>query len=74
MMPQPASDPFCLLDPAGQNVSREYVGYVERGKNKPTVKIFIKLCNAMGVYAPDLLKRVVPPRKIQRVDHLGRQR
>jgi DNA-binding XRE family transcriptional regulator len=47
---------------AKANVSREYVGYVERGKYEPTVKVFIKLCRAMNVYAPDILKRVVPPK------------
>jgi transcriptional regulator with XRE-family HTH domain len=41
-------------------ISREYVSYLERGKYEPTVKMFVKLCRAMNVYAPDLLKRVVP--------------
>jgi transcriptional regulator with XRE-family HTH domain len=45
---------------AKANISREMVNYIERGKSKPTVDLFIKLCNGMGVYAPDLLKRVVP--------------
>ena len=45
---------------AKANVSREYVGYIERGKNVPTVTMFIKLCKAMNVYAPDLLQQVVP--------------
>jgi putative transcriptional regulator len=45
---------------AKAGVSREYVNYVERGKSDPTVKMFVKLCKAMGVYAPDVLKRVVP--------------
>lgn len=48
---------------ARANVSREYVGYIERGKNEPTVRMFIKLCKAMGIYAPDVLKRVVPKSK-----------
>jgi transcriptional regulator with XRE-family HTH domain len=47
---------------AKANLSREYVGFVERGKNEPTVKVFIKLCRATGVYPPDLLRRVVGPR------------
>jgi putative transcriptional regulator len=45
---------------AKAGVSREYVNYVERGKSDPTVKMFVKLCKAMGVYAPDVLKKVVP--------------
>ena len=48
---------------AKANVSREYVNYVERGKSDPTVKMFVKLCRALGVYAPDVLKRVVPKQK-----------
>lgn len=47
---------------AKANISREYVGYVERGRYVPTVTMFIKLCNALGVYPPDLLKLVVGPR------------
>jgi transcriptional regulator with XRE-family HTH domain len=47
---------------AKANVSREYIGYLERGKNEPTVKVFIKLCRAMSVYPPDLLRRVVGSR------------
>jgi DNA-binding XRE family transcriptional regulator len=50
---------------AKANVSREYVGYVERGKYEPTVKVFIKLCRAMDVYPPDLLKRVVGARSVK---------
>jgi transcriptional regulator with XRE-family HTH domain len=50
---------------ARANVSREYVGYVERGKNDPTVKVFIKLCRAMDVYPPEILKRVVGARSIK---------
>jgi transcriptional regulator with XRE-family HTH domain len=45
---------------AKANVSREYVNYVERGKVQPTVKMFVRLCKAMSVYAPDVLRRVVP--------------
>jgi putative transcriptional regulator len=48
---------------AKANVSREYVNYVERGKSDPTVKMFIRLCKATGVYAPDVLKKVVPKAK-----------
>jgi transcriptional regulator with XRE-family HTH domain len=48
---------------AKAGVSREYIGYIERGKNMPTVTMFIKLCRAMNIYAPDLLKRVVPRSK-----------
>lgn len=50
---------------AKANLSREFVGYVERGKNEPTVKVFIRLCRAMGVYPPDLLRRVVGPRPMK---------
>lgn len=52
---------------AKANISREYVGYVERGKYVPTVPMFIKICKALGVYPPDLLKRVVGPRAIRPV-------
>jgi transcriptional regulator with XRE-family HTH domain len=42
---------------AKASVSREYVNYVERGKRQPTVAMFVRLCKAMNVYAPDVLAR-----------------
>jgi putative transcriptional regulator len=48
---------------AKANISREMVNYIERGKSQPTVAMFVKLCKAMNIYAPDLLKRVVPRAK-----------
>jgi len=48
---------------AKASVSREYVNYLEQGKRQPTVAVFIRLCNALDVYPPELLKRIVgPPR------------
>jgi transcriptional regulator with XRE-family HTH domain len=44
---------------AKANVSREYVNYVERGKSDPTVTMFIRLCKAMKLNAPDVLKRAM---------------
>ena len=44
---------------AKARVSREYVNYVERGKRQPTVAVFIKLCNAMNIYPPDLLAKAI---------------
>jgi transcriptional regulator with XRE-family HTH domain len=41
------------------HVSREYVNYIERGKREPTVAIFVRLCRAMNVHAPDLLERAM---------------
>ncbi len=48
---------------AKANLSREYVNYLERGKREPTVAVFIRLCKAMKVHAPDLLERVVKDSK-----------
>ena len=42
--------------------SREYVNYVERGKRQPTVVAFIRLCNALEIYPPTLLERIVRKR------------
>jgi transcriptional regulator with XRE-family HTH domain len=44
---------------AKASVSREYVNYVERGKRQPTVVMFVRLCKAMKVYAPDVLARSI---------------
>jgi len=44
---------------AKAGVSREYVNYLERGKRVPTVPMFVRLCKAMKVYAPDVLARVM---------------
>ena len=41
------------------HLSREYVNYIERGKRQPTVAVFIRLCAAMDVHAPDLLERAM---------------
>lgn len=48
---------------AKANLSREYVNYFKRGKREPTVEVFIRLCKAMKVPAPDLLERIVKGRK-----------
>jgi transcriptional regulator with XRE-family HTH domain len=48
---------------ARASISREYVNYLEQGKRQPTVAVFIRLCKALKVYPPELLKRIVgPPR------------
>jgi transcriptional regulator with XRE-family HTH domain len=44
---------------AKANLSREYVNYLERGKREPTVTVFVRLCKAMKVHAPDLLARIL---------------
>jgi transcriptional regulator with XRE-family HTH domain len=44
---------------AKARVSREFVNYVERGKSEPTVAMFVRLCKAMGVHAPDVLERAL---------------
>lgn len=44
---------------AKADLSREYVNYLERGKREPTVGVFIRLCNAMKIHAPDLLARIM---------------
>jgi transcriptional regulator with XRE-family HTH domain len=44
---------------AKANVSREYVNYVERGKRQSTVAVFVRLCNAMNAYPPDVLARTL---------------
>ena len=44
---------------AKANVSREYINYVERGKSQPTVAMFIRLCKAMNVHPPDLLRKIM---------------
>jgi transcriptional regulator with XRE-family HTH domain len=40
---------------AKASVSREYVNYLERGKRQPTVALFVRLCKALNVHAPDVL-------------------
>lgn len=44
---------------AKARLSREYVNYIERGKRQPTVAVFLRLCKALGVHAPDLLARIM---------------
>jgi transcriptional regulator with XRE-family HTH domain len=44
---------------AKANVSREYVNYVERGKRQPTVVMFVRLCKAMKIHAPEVLARAI---------------
>jgi transcriptional regulator with XRE-family HTH domain len=44
---------------AKASLSREYVNYLERGKRVPTIPVFIRLCKAMRVYAPDLLAKII---------------
>jgi len=44
---------------AKANVSREYVNYIERGKRQPTVVVFLRLCKAINVHAPDMLERIM---------------
>lgn len=44
---------------AKARLSREYVNYLERGKREPTVGVFIRLCKAMKIHAPDVLERII---------------
>lgn len=44
---------------AKAGISREYVNYLERGKRVPTIPVFVKLCSAMKLYAPELLARII---------------
>ncbi|HEX8916267.1 MAG TPA: helix-turn-helix transcriptional regulator [Humisphaera sp.] len=39
-------------------VSREYLSQLENDRKSPTVKVFLRLCHAMGVSAADLIGRV----------------
>jgi transcriptional regulator with XRE-family HTH domain len=48
---------------AKAHVSREYVNYLERGKRQPTVAVFVRLCKAVNVHAPDVLERVMSSSK-----------
>jgi len=47
---------------AKAGISREYVNYLERGKRSPTIPMFLKVCAALKVYAPDLLAKVMRSR------------
>jgi transcriptional regulator with XRE-family HTH domain len=38
-------------------LSREYVSLLERDRKSPTVKVLLRLCEAMGVKAWKILKR-----------------
>jgi transcriptional regulator with XRE-family HTH domain len=37
------------------NVTADYIGFVERGENVPTLTVILKLAKALNVDAPDLL-------------------
>ena len=39
-------------------VTREYVSLVELNKRMPTLPVFVRLCKAIGVSAPDLLSKL----------------
>jgi len=44
---------------ARARISREYVNYIERGKRQPTVAMFVRICAAMKLHAPDVLERAM---------------
>jgi transcriptional regulator with XRE-family HTH domain len=45
---------------ARARISREHLSHLERGLRQPTLPVFLRLCAAMNIYAPDFLKRIVP--------------
>ena len=44
-------------------VSRQYISYLEHGKKSPTVETLFRLCDAMGVSAADVIRRVARQRE-----------
>ena len=38
-------------------VHRNYIGGVERGERQPSVTVLVKLCQALGVPASEMLRR-----------------
>ena len=46
-------------DLAGKtHLTREYVSLLELNKRMPTLPVFVRLCKAMGLSAPDLLAKL----------------
>ena len=43
---------------AKARVTREYVSLLELNKRMPTLPVFVRLCKAIGVSAPDLLAKL----------------
>jgi transcriptional regulator with XRE-family HTH domain len=48
---------------AKARISREHLSHLERGLRQPTLTVFLRLCAAMNIYAPDFLKKFVPRSK-----------
>ena len=44
---------------AKAGLSREYINYLERGKREPTLPMFVRVCDAIGVHPPEMLERVL---------------
>ena len=44
-------------------IDRSYISLLENNKKSPTVELLIRLCDALGVSAADLLARVETTRK-----------
>jgi transcriptional regulator with XRE-family HTH domain len=51
---------------ARAGVTREYVSHLERDRQEPSLSVFVRLCEALGVRPPAMLERVLkgqaPPR------------
>lgn len=42
-------------------VDRSYLSEIERNKKSPTVKMFLKLCKALGTSAAEIISRLERP-------------
>ncbi len=49
------------------DVARTFISLVELGKNSPTVRLMLKLCDALDVTPSDLMKDVEKRMRAQRV-------